>query len=87
MSGIGDAKSAKIPGVASDGQFWVCRTLSTITKMEGLKKYVKPSHAFDEENKQVLASANETLVMLQKVIQDFMLPTISKFASRNRRIK
>ncbi|KAG9226432.1 hypothetical protein CCMSSC00406_0003311 [Pleurotus cornucopiae] len=68
----GDAKSAKIPGVASDGQFWVCRTLSTITKMEGLKKYVKPSHAFDEENKQVLASANETLVMLQKKSADQM---------------
>ncbi|KAF4608345.1 DNA-directed DNA polymerase [Pleurotus pulmonarius] len=68
----GDAKSAKIPGVASDGQFWVCRTLSTITKMEGLKKYVKPTNAFDEENKQVLASANEALVMLQKKSADQM---------------
>ncbi|KAF9500999.1 hypothetical protein BDN71DRAFT_1381267 [Pleurotus eryngii] len=68
----GDAKSAKIPGVASDGQLWVCRTLSTITKMEGLKKYVKPSHAFDEENRQVLALANETLVMLRKKSADQM---------------
>lgn len=41
--------------------------------MEGLKKYVNPSNAFDEENKQVLASANETLLMLQKVIQGFKL--------------
>lgn len=57
----------KINAVASDGEFWVAKVLSTIESLEGDQKHVKAIADVDEEEAALFTKARQTIVKLRKV--------------------
>ncbi|TFK42972.1 DNA polymerase phi-domain-containing protein [Crucibulum laeve] len=63
-------KTTKTAAVASDGQFWVSRVLSTIQELEKDSKHISPLAEIDDSDKVLLSKAREVASRLQKVSSD-----------------
>jgi len=66
---VGDDKSAKKAGQATDSGLWIAKVLSTIEQLEGDTKHVELAVDFDEDEIAVLKKAKETAEELGKVCQ------------------
>ncbi|KZT11636.1 uncharacterized protein LAESUDRAFT_720895 [Laetiporus sulphureus 93-53] len=62
-------KVSKLPAVASDGEFWVSKVLSTIEKLEKDSKHVTILTAVDEDEQEMRVKARQVAEHL-KTIQD-----------------
>lgn len=62
-----DVKSTKIPAVASDGEFWISKVLSTIDLLEADKKHFSLFTEVDEEDAAIYTKARDTITKLRKV--------------------
>lgn len=62
-----DDKTAKVAAVASDGQFWISRVLSTIGNLEKDTKYVALLSEVDEEEHALRQKACQLIERLKKV--------------------
>lgn len=60
----------KVNAVASDGEFWVEKVLSTIESLEEDKKHVKAIADVDEEEITLFTKARQTIIELRKVGMD-----------------
>ncbi|GBE82630.1 hypothetical protein SCP_0410150 [Sparassis crispa] len=65
-----DNKTTKMPAVASDGELWISRVLSTIEKLEQDTKHVKPLVEADEEDQRLRSNARQVVERLKKVSDD-----------------
>ncbi|KDR81783.1 hypothetical protein GALMADRAFT_221648 [Galerina marginata CBS 339.88] len=65
-----DDKLTKVPAVASDGEFWIAKVLSTIELLEEDKKHVKSLAEIDEEEITLRNKARATITKLRKVSND-----------------
>jgi len=64
---VGEDKSAKKAGQATDGGVWIAKVLSTIEQLEADKKHVELAIDFDEDEVALLKKAKETAEELGKV--------------------
>lgn len=63
---LGD-KSVKTHAVASDGDFWIAKVISTISQLEEDKKHVALLEDVEEEEQSLRMKAKETVESLRKV--------------------
>lgn len=60
-------KSSKTHAVASDGDFWITKVISTISQLEEDKKHVTLLENVEEEEQVLHVKAKETVESLRKV--------------------
>ena len=48
-----EKETVKLPGVASDGEFWISKVLRTIIGLEGDSKHVKPLFRLDGDEHKI----------------------------------
>lgn len=60
-------KLTKVAAVASDGEFWISKVLSTIEELENDKKHAAILTKVDEEDVTLHAHARDTILKLRKV--------------------
>jgi len=65
ISYLADDKAAKLTAVASDGDFWISKVLTTIEELEGDKKHVSLAVDIDEDDRGLFTRARETIVTLR----------------------
>lgn len=70
---LADDKSAKVAAVASDGEFWISKVLSTIEQLENDSKHVSLLTELDEEETALHDKARETITELRKVFHIFLI--------------
>lgn len=63
----GDGKSVKVAAVASDGQFWISRVLSTIETLEQDTKHIFLLIEVGEPERELRRSARKLLQRLREV--------------------
>jgi len=59
--------SRKTAAVASNGEFWIARVLSTVQQLESDEKHVSRLAELDEEELALHAKSRETIANLKKV--------------------
>lgn len=62
-----DDKTAKLTAVASDGQFWVARVLSSIEQLDKDTKHVTRLSEVDEDDQALRQKARELISRLRTV--------------------
>lgn len=70
MKVIGDDKTQKVSGVASNGDFWVSRALRTIEILEKDTKHVSLLEEADEDDEVVHVKAQRLVETLKKMPAD-----------------
>lgn len=63
---VGD-KVTKVAGVASDGEFWIAKVLSTIDLLEQDKKHVETIADIEEEEVALFSKTRQVLSSLKQV--------------------
>ncbi|KAF6764792.1 DNA-directed DNA polymerase [Ephemerocybe angulata] len=65
-----DEKTTKASAIASDGELWVAKVVSTIRTLEEDSKHVTLAAELEDEEKELLTKANAQVEQLKKVSED-----------------
>jgi len=71
LTAVTGDRTAKTYAVASDGEFWVSRTLKTITTLEADSKYVSILVEVDKEDQKLRRKTHMLVQKLRKVSFSF----------------
>lgn len=82
----GDGKTAKMPGAASDGEFWISKVLKAIVALEKDTKHVVPLYQLDDQK---LETRNRVFSTTQKItvrlIILYRIPALTILAGNQRK--